>query len=200
MKMPRSFDRGTIAERATIAGRIRSRSARRRRGRMKLQRESVHAVAQAGRLRPIVENVTEVTTAAAAVNFGPQYPEGAIFMLAHRVVERLPKTRPAGAALKFRCRGEQRQIAAGAGEDALAMLLEKRARPRAFGAFLAQDFILLRRQLRAPFRVGLFDLEFLLGTRWGTSQPAQGGKAQETGGGRKQDTTVNHDDGLRANT
>src|SRR3984885_51022 len=198
MKMPRSIDRGTIAERATIAGRFQSRSARRRCGRMKLQGESIHAVAQAGRLWSIVENVTEVTTAAAAVNFGPQHPEGAVFMLADGVFQRLPKTRPAGAALKFRCRGEQRQVAAGAGEDALAMLLEQRARPRAFGAFLAQDFILVRRQLRAPFRVGLFDLEFLLGTRRGTSQPAEGGKAQESGGGRKQDTAVNHDDGLRA--
>src|SRR6201996_8613028 len=198
MKMPRSFDRGTIAERATIAGRIQSRSARRRRSRMKLQGESIHAVAQAGRLRPIVENVTEVTAAAAAVNFGPQHSEGAVFALADGVFERLPKTRPAGAALIFRCRGEQRQIAAGTGEDALAMLLEQRACPRSFGAFLAQDFILLRRQLRAPFRVGLFDLEFLLGTGRGASQPAQGSKAQESGGGREQDTAVDHDDGLRA--
>src|ERR1700758_433607 len=125
--MPRSFDRGTIAERATIAGRIQSRSARRWRGRMKLQGESIHAVAQAGRLRPIVENVTEVTTAAAAMNFGPQHPEGAVCVLPAGVRKRLPKTRPAGAALIFRFRGEQRQIAAGAGEGALAMLLEQRA-------------------------------------------------------------------------
>src|SRR6202043_1978031 len=198
MKIPRSIDRGTIAERATIAGGIRSSSARRRRGRMKLQGEAVHAVAQAGRLRPIVENVTEVTTAAAAMNFGPQHPEGAVFGLADGIFKRLPKTRPAGAALIFRFRGEQRQIAAGAGEDALAMLLEQRAAPRAFGAFLAQDFILLRRQLRAPFCIGLFDLEFLRGICRRTSQPAEGGKAQQTGDAGEQDTAVNHDDGLRA--
>src|ERR1700722_16970208 len=165
---------------------------------MKLQGESIHAVAQAGRLRSIVENMTEVTTAAAAVNFGPQHPEGAVFMLADGIFKRLPKTRPAGAALIFRFRGEQRQIAAGTGEDALAMLLEQRARPGAFGAFLAQDFILLRRQLRAPFRIGLFDLEFLRGICRGTAQPAEGGKAQQTGDGREQDTAVNHDEGLRA--
>src|ERR1700691_6047077 len=127
MKMPRSMDRGTIAERATIAGRIQSGSARRRRGRMKLQGKAVHAVAQAGRLRPIVENVTEMAAAAAAVNFGPQHPEGAVFGLAYGIFKRLPKTRPAGAAFIFRFRGEQRQIAAGTGEDALAMLLEQRA-------------------------------------------------------------------------
>src|ERR1700730_8864517 len=165
---------------------------------MEDQSEAVHAVTQAGRLRAIVEDVTEMAAATAAVNFGPQHTEGPVFGLADGVLERLIKTRPPGAAFEFRLRGKQRQVAAGAGEDALAMLLEQRARSRAFGAFLAQDFILLRRQLRAPFRIGLFDLEFLRGTGRGTSQPAEGGKAQETGDGREQDTAVNHDDGLRA--
>src|SRR5467141_3930137 len=128
---------------------------------MEDQRKAVHAVAQAGRLRPIVKDMTEMAAAAAAVNFGPQHPKGAVFGLADGIVERLIKTRPAGAALEFRLRGEQRQVAAGAGEDALAMLFQQRARPRTLGALLAQDLILLRGELRAPLRVGLFDLEFL---------------------------------------
>src|SRR5712671_4128121 len=177
MKMPRSKDRGTIAGRATIAGCTR-RSGRRWRRRMEDQRKAVHAVAQAGRLRPIVEDVTEMAAAAAAVNFSPRHPKGAVFRLADGVVERLIKTRPAGAALEFRLRGEQRQVAAGAGEDALAMLLEQRARSRTLGALLAQDFILLRRQLRAPFRISLLDLEFLRGVCRGGSQPSEGGKAK----------------------
>src|ERR1700716_2183749 len=145
---------------------------------MEDQRKAVHAVAQAGRLRPIGEDVTEMAAAAAAVNFGPQHPKGAVFGLADGVLERLVKAWPAGAALEFRLRGEQRQVAAGAGEDALAMLLEQRARTRALGALLAQDFILLRRQLRAPFRIGLFDLEFLRGVCRRGSQPSEGGKAK----------------------
>src|SRR5580704_2485879 len=112
---------------------------------MKQQREAVHAVAQAGRLRPVVEDVTEMAAAAAAVNFGPQHPEGAVFGFADGVLQRLIKTRPAGAALEFGFRREQRQVAAGAGECALAVLLEQRTRSRTLGAFLAQDFILLRR-------------------------------------------------------
>src|ERR1700682_2159305 len=164
---------------------------------MEYQRKAFHAVAQAGRLRPIVENVTEMATAAAAVDFGPQHPEGAVFGLADRVVERLIKTRPAGAALEFRLRGEQRQVAAGAGEDALAMLLEQRARSRTLGALLAQDLILLRRKLRPPFRIGLFDLEFLRGVCRRSSQPTERGKAKYTGDGGEQDTAVNHH-GLRA--
>src|SRR5712671_2653487 len=141
---------------------------------MEDQRKAVHAVAQAGRLRPIVEEVTEMAAAAAAVDFGPQHSKGAVFGLADGIIERLIKTRPAGAALEFRLRGEQRQVAAGAGEDALAMLLEQRARTRALGALLAQDFILLRRQLRAPFCIGLFDLEFLRRVCRGGPQPPEG--------------------------
>src|ERR1700691_1010305 len=114
--MPRSEDRGTIAGRATIAEREErflayARSGRRRRGRMKLQRKAVHAVTQAGRLRPIVEDVAEMAAAAAAVNFGAQHPEGAVFGLADGVLERLVETRPASAALIFGLRGEQRQVA-----------------------------------------------------------------------------------------
>src|SRR6202158_4841618 len=164
---------------------------------MEYQRKAVHAVAQAGRLRPIVENVTEMAAAAAAVDFGPQHPKGAVFGLADGVVERLIKTRPAGAALEFRFRGEQRQVAAGTGEDALAMLLEQRARSRPLGALLAQDLILLRRQLRAPFRIGLFDLELLRGVGRRSAQPPEGRKAEQTGDGRQQNTAVDHD-GLRS--
>src|SRR5689334_14146052 len=97
---------------------------------MKHQRIAVHAVAQARRLRSVVEDVTEMAAAAAAVNLRARHAEGAILGLAHGIVERLVEAWPAGAALEFRLRGKQRQIAAGAGEGALAVLLQKRARPR----------------------------------------------------------------------
>src|SRR4051812_12516573 len=99
-----------------------------------------------------------MAAAAAAMHLGAQHAEGAVLGLADGVVERLVKARPAGAALEFRLRGKQRQVAAGAGEGALAMLLQKRAGARPLGAVLAQDIVLHRRQLRAPFRVGLLDL------------------------------------------
>src|SRR5947207_164443 len=196
-KKPRSEDRGTIAGRATIAGRQIQQSGRRCRSRTEDQRKAVNAVAQAGRLRPVVEDVTEMAAATAAVNFGAQHSEGAVFGLADGVFERLVKTRPAGAAFEFRLRGEQRQVAAGAGEDALAMLLEQRARTRTLGAVLTQDLILLRRQLRAPFGIGLFNLEFLAGVCRRSPQPAERSKAKKTGDRREQNTAVDHD-GLRA--
>src|SRR5260221_9236240 len=196
-KKPRSEDRGTIAGPATIAGRQIQQSGRRCRRRTEYQRKAVNAVAQTGRLRPVVEDVTEMAAAAPAVNFGAQHPEGAVFGLADGVVERLIETRPAGAALELRLRGEQRQVAAGAGEGALTMLFQERARSRALGAFLAQDLILLRRQLRAPFGIGLFDLEFLGGARRRRAKPAESGKAKQACNRCEQDTAVDHG-GLRA--
>src|SRR5205807_10529557 len=124
-----------------------------------------------------------MATAAAAVYFGAQHAEHPIFGLAEGVIERLIEARPAGAALELGLRGEQRQVAAGAGEDALAMLVEERARTRPFGALLAQDIILLRRQLRAPLRVGLLDLELFGGLRRLRPQPTEGSKAQQAGHG-----------------
>src|SRR6266481_3883101 len=104
------------------------------------QRKAVHAVAQAGRLRSVVENVTEMAAAAAAMNFGPQYPQGPVFGLADGVLKRLVKTRPAGAALEFRLRREQRQVAAFAGE---ARSQRKAARP----SRLATDASKIRRSI-----------------------------------------------------
>ena len=54
---------------------------------------------------------------------------------------------------------EKRQVAAGAGERALAMLLEERARPGILRPFLAQHVELLGRQDSAPFLLGLRHLE-----------------------------------------
>src|SRR5205823_5397466 len=60
------------------------------------------------------------------------------------------------------------------------------------GALLAQDVILLRRQLRAPFRVGFFDLVFLGGLRRRGAQPAEGCKAKQAGDRCEQDAAVDH--------
>src|SRR5580704_12166311 len=167
-------------------------SARLRPRRVKQQREAIHAIAQAGRLRTIVEDVAEMAAAAAAVNFGTQHAEGTVLRLAHGILERLVEARPAGAAFELGVGGEQRQVAAGACEGALAMLLQQRARARPLGALLAQDLVLLRRELRAPLGVGFLDLEFLGGLRRRRPEPAEGGKAKQAGQRGEQDTAVKH--------
>src|SRR5579871_3704837 len=164
---------------------------------MELERETVHAIAQAGRLRTVVKDVAEMAAAAPAMDFDALHSEGPVFVGPDGILERLIEARPAGGALEFRLGGEQRQIATGAGEGALAMLLEQRTGPWTFGAFFPQDFILLRGELGAPFLVGFFDLELFRGAGGFAAQPTQGGKAEQTGGGCKQDTAIDHG-GLRA--
>src|SRR5260370_12448193 len=60
-----------------------------------------------------------------------------------------------------------------------------------------QDLKSGRVRNRPPFRIGLFDLEFLRGDGRRSPQPAEGGKAKKTGDRREQNTAVNHH-GLRA--
>src|SRR6201999_1693964 len=60
----------------------------------------------------------------------------------------------AGAALELGVRREQRQIAGGAGEDALALLVIERAGAGALGTVLAQHVVLLRVEPLAPLGVG----------------------------------------------
>src|SRR5262245_47278698 len=97
---------------------------------MEDQRDTVHAVTPAGRLRAIVEDVAEMAAAAAAVHLGPRHAEGAVGVGADGIVERLVEARPTGAALELGLGGKQRQVTAGAGEGTLAVLLEQRTGPR----------------------------------------------------------------------
>src|SRR4051794_20214388 len=131
--------------------------------RHELQRDPVHAVAQAGRLRPIVEYVPEMSAAAAAMHRGSLHEERVVSGGADRVRQRLPETRPAGSALVLGVRREQRQVAARAGERTLALFLVERARAGAFRALPAQHVVLRRRETAAPLLVALADFETLTG-------------------------------------
>jgi hypothetical protein len=127
------------------------------RGRREFQRHAVHAIAQAGRLRAVVEDVAEMAAAAMARDRSPRHAERAVGRFVDRLVERRPKARPAGAAFEFGLRREQRKVAAGTGERAVAMLLEQFAGERPLGAFLAQHVVLGRRQKLVPLLVGVGD-------------------------------------------
>src|SRR4029077_17763742 len=81
-------------------------------------------------------------------------PVGAVGV-AEETGPRIVKPRPAGAALEFLLRGEQRLAAAGAEERAGAFLVIERAAARPLGAVLAHDVILLGGQELAPLRVGV---------------------------------------------
>ena len=90
--------------------RLAEASARLRPRRMEHQRKAVHAVAQAGRLRTVVEDVAEMAAAAAAVHFGAQS--------CRRCGPRWcrPRSRAAGRSSASRCRSRtwsRRRTAAG---------------------------------------------------------------------------------------
>ena len=110
---------------------------------MENQSEAIHAIAQAGRLRSIVENVPEMTATTVAMHLGADHAEGAILSRPDSVFQRLIEARPAGAALILGLGREKRMIATSAGENALAVLIQERAGPGALGALVAQNFILL---------------------------------------------------------
>src|SRR5262249_8854298 len=84
---------------------------------------------------------------------GAGHAERTVLALVHRVLQRRPETRPAGAALEFGLGREQRQVATGAAESAVAMLVEQRAGERPLGAFPAEHVKLFRRQQLAPLIV-----------------------------------------------
>ncbi len=176
----------------------RKQSALRGRGlrRLEAQRQPVHAVAQPGRLRPVVEHMAEMAAAAAAMHFGPQHHEGAVLGGGHRIGQRLVEARPAGAAVELGLGGEQRLVATGASEGSLAMLLVQRAAVGPLGAMLAQDAVLRRGQLAMPLLRGPGHLE-ALGLALGCvglteAQPAKGGKKRQAGDGGQQNAAVDH--------
>src|ERR1051326_6832413 len=127
-----------------------------------LERNAVHAVAQSGRLGPVLEDMPEMPTAAAAMHLGAAHEKAAVGLGLHRVVERRPEARPSRAAVELRAGVEQGLAAAGAVKDPSAVLLIERSRPGALGAVLAQDPVLLGIQLPAPFLVAELDLKMLV--------------------------------------
>src|ERR1700674_4592705 len=105
-----------------------------------------------------------MAAAAAAMHLGalhaPAAVGGALDRSRHRIVE----ARPAGAALEFLLRGEQRLFAARAIERAGALFVIERAASRPLGAVLAHDVKLLGREQLLPLRLGMRH-RILLGVR-----------------------------------
>src|SRR5450631_2987163 len=91
------------------------------------QSNTIHAVAQAGRRRAIVKDMAEMPATTPAMHLGAFHEKTPVGFGAHGTIYRAPETRPACPALEFGFRFEERQFAARAGEDSLAMLVNERA-------------------------------------------------------------------------
>src|SRR5271155_127209 len=100
--------------------------------------DPIDAVAEPRHLGAVVENMAKMTAATLTVNLRPNYTERDISRCADRfVAQRRPETWPAGAALELGFRRKHTKTAAGASEDARAMLVEGWAGERPFGRAVA---------------------------------------------------------------
>ena len=104
------------------------------------QRHPIHAVAKAGRLRAVVEDVAEMRIAERAGDRGAHHAEGLVLDLDDVLLgDRLPEARPAGAGIELRVGIEERGVAADAAVEAGGMVVPIRPGEGLLGALLAGD-------------------------------------------------------------
>src|SRR5918912_553488 len=88
--------------RSSSASRSRMAIAQRSALRLERKRGRVHAVAQAGRRRAIVEHVTEMRVAGGAEHFRAAHEQALVLFLAYVFLrDRGPEARPAGARFEI---------------------------------------------------------------------------------------------------
>src|SRR5438477_2228591 len=162
----------------------------------KLQRHAVVAVALARGLRAVVEHVPLVALAARAMVFGARQDEAEVGLALDAPGNHREEARPSRAALVLHLGGEERQVAAGAGEKTLALLVVERARAGALGRLVAQHRVGLRRQALLPLVVGelqLVDLDGVFRLGGGVEALAHG----DEGGEGSDEVASVHGDGSR---
>src|SRR5215213_858186 len=87
--------------------------------------------------------------------FSPGHEERAIPRRSNRVrVDRCEEARPAGSGVELRARWEELSVAAGTPIDAGSMLVPQVSAEGSFRALLAENPVLLGRELSAPLLVG----------------------------------------------
>src|SRR5690349_2124695 len=129
------------------------------RARVQVERAGVDAVALAGRAGAVREHVPEVAAAGPARHFRADHPVAAVLVnLDVRVLPGLGEARPAGAGIELGVRAEQLGSAARAAVDPVVLHVHVAAGERPLGALLAQDLVLLRRELLTPLLICLLDL------------------------------------------
>src|ERR1700683_5061318 len=126
-----------------------------------VQGGGIYAEAKARGLRAVVEDVAQMSFAAAANHFLAGHAVAAVGFRADTVFPSgLPEAGPAGAGMEFRVRSEKRLSAANANVRARRFRIHIRPRERRLCTLPACHLILLRREL--PFPVGLCLLQFLV--------------------------------------
>src|SRR3954453_6948877 len=126
---------------------------------LQIQRATVDAVAQARRVRAVLEHMPEMAAAVATAHLGTNHPVRAVGVHLDVLGEgRLEEARPARARFELGVGAEQSCAATGAVVHAIFLDIPILAGERALGALAAQHFVLLRRELLAPLGVRLLNL------------------------------------------
>src|SRR6185436_20864073 len=113
------------------------------RARLEGERRGVHAVAQARRAGPVVEDVAEMRPAVRACRLDPAHEQGVVFARCDApLLDRVVEARPARAGLELRAGVEQRRVAHDAAVRALGVVVPIDAREGALGLALLGDGVL----------------------------------------------------------
>ena len=127
--------------------------------RAEIERKRIHAIAQPRERRTIGKNMPQMAVAPCAPRLGATHSIAGIAMFANMTtIYWLSKTWPARAGVIFVGAVEQVEPAAAATIGAIGLVVVISAGKCALGACLAQDMILLRRKLFAPFGLGKGDV------------------------------------------
>jgi hypothetical protein len=157
-----------------------------------LERDTVHAITQTSWLRAVAKDMPKMTSAAAAMDLGPDQKEEAAFLRCSDCsVNWSPETGPTRPAVELGVGGEQWQIAAGTEIVAGSIFLIERARSRTLGQMPAEHRVLLRSELPTPLFVGLDDLECFLGSS-GTCRESRQPESQSGSFDKDDMTTTKH--------
>src|SRR5712691_2599053 len=117
----------------------------------KPERHAVHAVTQPRWFRSVIENVSGVGIAPRAEHLRAGHSQASINFFPHVfLLDRRPKTRPAGAGIKLLGGTKQRQLTSGAFKRARVMNVVERARVGSFSSLLPHHVVLLSREYLLP--------------------------------------------------
>src|SRR5467141_5203489 len=160
---------------------------------LECESDAVDAIAQAGRFGAVIEDVTQMAAAAAAVNGGSHHAEARVPGCPDGSLDRRPEAWPAGSTVEFRGRGEQVEVTARASKVASPLLVQQRAGEGTLGRALAQHGKLVGRQELAPLGVGMRDLEGLTPRR---RDPPWRNRCRSKADGRVDQKTTSRHHGL----